>query len=177
MMSVGPSVCLSVNIWLTFAFKFLEFALQSGDTVFSGFLFWNDIDPRFCFTCQRHECHLKWHHFSRTSPGLQSNSGLWIDDVRLSVNIWLTFVFKFWNLLCNPAITSSAVSCFEMILILDSALQVKDMSVIGIGITSPIPTCAISTPRMSSNITQRSLAVSRTEATWHISRMWKPTRG
>ena len=31
--------------------------------------------------------------------GLQSNSGLWIDDVRLSVrpsvNIWLTSVFKF----------------------------------------------------------------------------------
>ena len=42
MMSVCPSVCLSVrpsvNIWLTFSFK-LEFALQSGHIVFSGFLF------------------------------------------------------------------------------------------------------------------------------------------
>ena len=27
--------------------------------------------------------------------GLQSNSSLWIDDVRPSVNIWLTSVFKF----------------------------------------------------------------------------------
>ena len=35
---------------------------------------------------------------------LQSNSGLWIDDVCLSIcltsTFWLTFVFKFWNLLC-----------------------------------------------------------------------------
>ena len=32
-------------------------------------------------------------------------------SVRLSVDIWLTFAFKFWNLLCNPATPSSAVSC------------------------------------------------------------------
>ena len=32
-------------------------------------------------------------------------------SVHPSVNIWLTFAFKFWNLLCNPAIPSSAVSC------------------------------------------------------------------
>ena len=30
-------------------------------------------------------------------------------SVRLST-FWLTFAFKFWNLLCNPAIPSSAVS-------------------------------------------------------------------
>ena len=50
--------------------------------------------------------------------GLKSNSGLWIVDVHLSVHpsvclwtFWLTFVFKFWNLLCNSAISSSALSC------------------------------------------------------------------
>ena len=32
-------------------------------------------------------------------------------SVRPSVNIWLTFALKFWNLLCNPAIPSSAVAC------------------------------------------------------------------
>ena len=26
---------------------------------------------------------------------------------------WLTFAYKFWNLLCNPAISSSVVSCFH----------------------------------------------------------------
>ena len=30
--------------------------------------------------------------FTHFLAGLQSNSGLWIDDVRLSVNIWLTLV-------------------------------------------------------------------------------------
>ena len=55
--------------------------------------------------------------------GLQNNSSLWIDvshlPVRLSVcltsTFWLTFVFKFWNLLCNPAIPSSMVSCCNWI--------------------------------------------------------------
>ena len=35
----------------------------------------------------------------------------WCPSVRPSVNIWLTFAFKFLNLLCNLAIPSSAVSC------------------------------------------------------------------
>ena len=46
---------------------------------------------------------------------LQSSSGLWIDDVHLFVCcpnlINLTFAFKFWNLLCNPAILYLVVSC------------------------------------------------------------------
>ena len=43
---------------------------------------------------------LKW--VVRILAGLQSNSSLWIDDVCLSVRLstfWLTFAFKFWNLL------------------------------------------------------------------------------
>ena len=47
--------------------------------------------------------------------GLHSKSGLWIDVVRLSVRLssifWLTFAFMYWNLLCNPALPSLAVSC------------------------------------------------------------------
>ena len=34
-------------------------------------------------------------------------------SVHLST-FWLTFAFKFWNLLCNPAIPSSAVSCSSL---------------------------------------------------------------
>ena len=44
--------------------------------------------------------------------GLQSNFGLWIDDVHPSVRLstfWLYFAFKFWNLLCNPAIGCNSV--------------------------------------------------------------------
>ena len=56
--------------------------------------------------------------------GLQSNSGLWIVDVRLSVNIWLTKVnlcVYVWNLLCNPAIPSSAVSCSLTVDLVDNS--------------------------------------------------------
>ena len=44
----------------------------------------------------------------------------WCPSLCLSVclsvfHIWLTFAFKFWNLLCNPAILSSVVSCCSYI--------------------------------------------------------------
>ena len=69
-----------------------------------------------------------WYH--NFLARLQSNSGLWIDDVRLSVRLlstfWLTFAFQFWNLHCNPAIPSSVVSCNLVTLTLKCGLLFKN---------------------------------------------------
>ena len=42
---------------------------------------------------------------------------------RLTSTFWLTFVLKFWNLLCNLAIPSSAASCF--ISNISSAVEIR----------------------------------------------------
>ena len=73
---------------------------------------------------------LNWQNFIRTDrmlnslARLQSNSSWRIDDVPLSVcpfvvHIWLNFACKFWNLLCNLAMLSLAVSCFQTFYPLD----------------------------------------------------------
>ena len=125
---------VSWNIYKNMSWMSEYFQVSAGETCsiymkFMKFYFW---DNWIIFICQIYllsTCISEYKSYSTVQT--TSDSSIWLDckvipayelmlsvhlfvfpSVRLTSTFWLTFVFKFWKLLCNPALQSLAVPCW-----------------------------------------------------------------